>query len=62
MCFQVASAGYIAALFNLNPFLERDGYHLLADRLGVPGLRAKARAQLRARACPGRRRPGPSRR
>jgi putative peptide zinc metalloprotease protein len=47
--FQVAFAGYVAAFFNLNPFLERDGYHLLADRLGVPGLRARAREQLRAR-------------
>ena len=49
VAFQVAFAGYIAALFNLNPFLERDGYHLLADRLGVPGLRARAREQLRRR-------------
>lgn len=47
--FQVAFAGYVAAFFNLNPFLERDGYHMLADRLGVPGLRARARAQLRRR-------------
>ena len=47
--FQVAFAGYVAAFFNLNPFLERDGYHLLADRLGVPRLRARAREQLRAR-------------
>lgn len=49
ICFQVATGGYIAALFNLNPFLERDGYHLLADGLRVPGLRAKARASLRRR-------------
>ncbi len=47
--FQVAFAGYVAAFFNLNPFLERDGYHILADRLGVPGLRARAREELRRR-------------
>jgi putative peptide zinc metalloprotease protein len=49
VAFQVAFAGYVAAFFNLNPFLERDGYHLVADRLGVPGLRARAREHLRRR-------------
>jgi putative peptide zinc metalloprotease protein len=49
VAFQVAFAGYVAAFFNLNPFLERDGYQILADRLGVPGLRARARAQQRRR-------------
>ncbi|MDT7713397.1 MAG: putative peptide zinc metalloprotease protein, partial [Pseudonocardiales bacterium] len=49
VAFQVAFAGYVAAFFNLNPFLERDGYHILADRLGVPGLRARAREELRRR-------------
>jgi putative peptide zinc metalloprotease protein len=47
--FQLAFAGYVAAFFNLNPFLERDGYHVLADRLGIPGLRARAREELRRR-------------
>lgn len=47
--FQVALAGYVAAFFNLNPFLERDGYHILADRLQMPGLRARAREELRRR-------------
>jgi putative peptide zinc metalloprotease protein len=47
--FQVAFAGYVAAFFNLNPFLERDGYHILADRLQMPGLRARAREELRRR-------------
>ena len=47
--FQVAVAGYVAAFFNLNPLLERDGYHLLADRLGTPGLRERARRHVRAR-------------
>jgi len=42
VAFQLAFGGYVAAFFNLNPFLERDGYHILADRLGVPGLRARA--------------------
>ncbi len=49
VAFQVAFAGYVAAFFNLNPFLERDGYHIVADWLGVPGLRAKAREELRLR-------------
>ena len=49
VAFQVAFAGYVAAFFNLNPFLERDGYQMLADRLGLPGLRARARAELRRR-------------
>ncbi|MDP2710308.1 MAG: FHA domain-containing protein [Solirubrobacteraceae bacterium] len=49
VAFQVAFAGYVAAFFNLNPFLERDGYHILADRLGVPRLRARARDELRRR-------------
>ncbi|MEY2513577.1 MAG: putative peptide zinc metalloprotease protein, partial [bacterium] len=47
--FQVAFGGYVAAFFNLNPFLERDGYHMLADRLGIPRLRARAREELRRR-------------
>jgi putative peptide zinc metalloprotease protein len=47
--FQLAFGGYVAAFFNLNPFLERDGYHILADRLGVAGLRARAREELRRR-------------
>jgi putative peptide zinc metalloprotease protein len=47
--FQLAFAGYVAAFFNLNPFLERDGYQILADKLGVPGLRARAREELRRR-------------
>ena len=49
VAFQVALAGYVAAFFNLNPFLERDGYHILADRLRMPGLRARAREELRRR-------------
>ena len=36
--FQLAFGGYVGALFNLNPLLERDGYHVLVDVLREPGL------------------------
>jgi putative peptide zinc metalloprotease protein len=49
ICFQVAFAGYIGALFNLNPFIERDGYHILVDWLREPGLRRRAREQFARR-------------
>lgn len=41
--FQLAFAAYVGALFNLNPLLDRDGYHMLVDWLQQPGLRQKAR-------------------
>jgi putative peptide zinc metalloprotease protein len=44
--FQLAFAAYLGALFNLNPMLERDGYHILVDVLREPGLRRRAREQL----------------
>lgn len=44
--FQVAFGGYVAALFNLNPLLERDGYHVLVDLLREPGLRRRAGRRL----------------
>jgi putative peptide zinc metalloprotease protein len=44
--FQVALGGYIGALFNLNPLLERDGYHVLVDVLREPGLRRRASKRL----------------
>jgi putative peptide zinc metalloprotease protein len=44
--FQVAFAGYVGALFNLNPLLERDGYHVLVDLLREPGLRRRATRRL----------------
>jgi putative peptide zinc metalloprotease protein len=47
--FQLALGAYIAAFFNLNPLVERDGYHILVDLLREPGLRRRAREQLRAR-------------
>jgi putative peptide zinc metalloprotease protein len=45
--FQLALAGYIGAFFNLNPFLDRDGYQILVDLLREPGLRRRSREQLR---------------
>jgi putative peptide zinc metalloprotease protein len=44
--FQLAFAAYVGALFNLNPFVERDGYQILVDLLREPGLRRRAREQL----------------
>lgn len=47
--FQLALAGYVGAAFNLNPMLDRDGYHILADALREPGLRRRSREQLARR-------------
>jgi putative peptide zinc metalloprotease protein len=47
--FQVAFAAYIGAIFNLNPLLDRDGYNMLVDGLGQPGLRQKSRTWVAAR-------------
>jgi putative peptide zinc metalloprotease protein len=47
--YQVALAAYIGAFYNLNPFLDRDGYHMLVDWLGEPGLRRRARQRLARR-------------
>ena len=44
--FQLAFGGYVGALFNLNPLLERDGYHVLVDALREPGLRRRAARRL----------------
>jgi putative peptide zinc metalloprotease protein len=44
--FQLALAAYLGALFNLNPFLDRDGYHLLVDALRQPNLRQRSRRRL----------------
>jgi len=57
--FNVAFAGYVGAFFNLNPFIERDGYHMLVDWLREPGLRRRAREQF-ARRLSGRGRSGDS--
>jgi FHA domain len=47
--FQLAFASYVGACFNLNPFLDRDGYHMLVDVLREPGLRRRAKEQFARR-------------
>lgn len=47
--FQAAFAAYVGALFNLNPFLDRDGYHVLVDVLGRPRIRERARTEFARR-------------
>jgi putative peptide zinc metalloprotease protein len=47
--FQLAFAGYVGAFFNLNPFIDRDGYHMLVDYLREPGLRKRAKDQFNRR-------------
>ena len=44
--FNLAFAAYVGAFFNLNPFLERDGYHILVDLMREPGLRRRSRQWL----------------
>jgi putative peptide zinc metalloprotease protein len=51
--FQLAFGAYIGAFFNLNPLLERDGYHILVDVLREPSLRRRARSQFRRRIAEG---------
>jgi putative peptide zinc metalloprotease protein len=45
VCFQLAFGAYIGAFFNLNPFIDRDGYNILVDFLREPRLRQRARQQ-----------------
>ena len=40
--FQLALAAYTGAIFNLNPLLDRDGYHILVDLMREPGLRRRS--------------------
>lgn len=47
--FQLAFGAYLGAFFNLNPFLDRDGYSILVDFLREPRLRQRARRQLALR-------------
>ena len=47
--FQLAFAGYVGAFFNLNPFIDRDGYQILVDYLREPGLRKRAKDQFSRR-------------
>ena len=56
LSLQIALSAYTGALFNLNPLLDRDGYHMLVDWLGIPNLRRHARQWL---AGGGRRGDGP---
>jgi putative peptide zinc metalloprotease protein len=55
--FQLALAAYVGAFFNLNPFLDRDGYQILVDVLHQPGLRRRSRDQFRRLVSGGARRP-----
>jgi putative peptide zinc metalloprotease protein len=41
--FQLALGAYIGGVFNLNPFVQRDGYHMLVDYLREPRLRGGER-------------------
>jgi putative peptide zinc metalloprotease protein len=47
--FQLAFAGYVVAFFNVNPFLDRDGYQILSEWLREPDLKQRARQQLKQR-------------
>jgi putative peptide zinc metalloprotease protein len=47
--FNLAFAAYVGGFFNLNPFIERDGYHILVDYLREPGLRRRAKEQFARR-------------
>jgi len=43
--FQLAFGAYVGAFFNLNPFIDRDGYNILVDVVREPRLRQRARQQ-----------------
>jgi putative peptide zinc metalloprotease protein len=47
--FNLAFAAYVGGFFNLNPFIDRDGYQILVDVLREPGLRRRAKAQFARR-------------
>ena len=49
IAFQLALGAYMGAVLNLNPLLERDGYHILADLVGEPNLRRRGLAHVSAR-------------
>jgi putative peptide zinc metalloprotease protein len=44
--FTLAFAAYVGAFFNLNPFIDRDGYQIMVDAMGEPGLRRRSKEQL----------------
>jgi putative peptide zinc metalloprotease protein len=47
LLFKAAFLGYLSVFINLNPLLELDGYFLLSDGLGIPGLRRRSLAFVR---------------
>ena len=49
VAFQIVIGAYLGAVLNLNPFMDRDGYHVLVDMVGQPGLRKRARERLALR-------------
>jgi putative peptide zinc metalloprotease protein len=49
IAFQLALGAYLGMLLNLNPLLERDGYHVIVDLLREPDLRRRSRAHVAAR-------------
>lgn len=53
LLFQLAALTYLAALINLIPFLELDGYWMLTDLLDMPDLRPRSLTFM-ARELPGR--------
>ena len=53
--FNLAFAAYVGGFFNLNPFIERDGYHILVDVAQRAGPAAAGEGAARA---PARRRQG----
>jgi putative peptide zinc metalloprotease protein len=46
---QAPFGAYVFGFFNLNPFLDRDGYTILVDFLREPGLKQRARQQFSGR-------------
>jgi putative peptide zinc metalloprotease protein len=43
--FVLAFAAYVGAFFNLNPFIDRDGYQIMVDAMREPGLRRRSKEQ-----------------
>ncbi len=52
LTFKVAFVCYVGVLVNLNPLLELDGYFMLIDWLGIPNLRERSLAFIRAELWP----------
>jgi putative peptide zinc metalloprotease protein len=47
LLFKMIGIAYVLVLFNVNPFLKFDGYHLLSDALEISSLRERSFAFLR---------------